>query len=71
LDERTTHVKRGENRNRTLKNSNIVISEHIAILKKNLGKINVALPASVLPNEKIHLMVFTENEDYDITGAAK
>jgi len=29
LDERTTSVKRGENRNRTLKNTNIVVSENI------------------------------------------
>ncbi len=71
LDERTTVVKRGENRNRTLKNSNIVVQENYLDLSNSHGKGIIQIPSWVKPNEKLQLMVLVENTALDITGAAK
>jgi hypothetical protein len=37
IDERTTLVKRGENRNRTLRNTNIVVAEQYIDLERQYG----------------------------------
>ncbi len=71
LDERTTVVKRGENRNRTLKNSNIVVAENYVMLSASSGKGSIQLPNKISVNEKMHLIVLAENEDLEITAAAK
>ena len=71
LDQRTTVVKRGENRNRTLKNSNIVVAEGYYPVTATSGKGTIQLPNGIGKNEKIHLIVLAENEDLEITGAAK
>ncbi len=71
LNERTTNVKRGENRNRTIKNSNIVIAEKTTVLKESEGALSMTVPDIVKPGEKLFLMVFIENAEKDITAAAK
>jgi len=71
LDERTTEVRRGENRNRTLKNSNIVVAERSIDLNESKGHVAIAIPRIVESDEKIKLIVLTENATYDITGAVK
>jgi len=71
LDERTTSVKRGENRNRVIKNSNIVVAEKYIALKNSLGNSSIEIPAIVSTKDKITLLLLTENEVADITGAAK
>lgn len=71
LDERSTQVKRGENRNRTLKNSNIVVAERSITLDETKGRAAISIPEIVKPNEKIQLVVLVENASYDITGAVK
>ncbi|MEK6155397.1 DUF1223 domain-containing protein [Flavobacteriaceae bacterium 3-367] len=71
LDQRITEVKRGENRNRTLRNSNIVVAEKTISAKEGKASSYIAIPDSVGPNEKIQLMLLVENDTYDITGAAK
>ncbi|WP_394749434.1 DUF1223 domain-containing protein [Spongiimicrobium salis] len=71
LDERTTQVKRGENRNRTLTNSNIVVAEKYSSISTNNGSASIEIPNIVRPNEAIQLMVFVENNAYDITAASK
>ena len=70
LDERITEVERGENRNRTLTNANIVVAEHIEAVTARKGSIEMAVPNTVFPREKIRLVILTENQDYDITAAA-
>ncbi|ADV50374.1 protein of unknown function DUF1223 [Cellulophaga algicola DSM 14237] len=70
LDKRVTEVKRGENRNRTLVNSNIVVAEKYLNLKTNNSEA-IQIPDSVLPNEKISLVLIAENSALDITGATK
>lgn len=71
LDERTTQVKRGENRNRTLKNSNIVVAEKSFQLENKTGMISIPVPEIVTGSDKLNLIVLIENTDYDITAAAK
>lgn len=71
LNQRTTKVKRGENKNRTLKNANIVVAEKQLTLKTKSGKNSVMIPEEVKTNEDIQLMVFVEKGNYDITGATK
>lgn len=71
LNERTTKVKNGENRHRTLKNSNIVVTEEYMDLKKTSGVGVIEIPSIVKEGENITLMLFVENQEADITGAAK
>lgn len=71
LDERTTEVKRGENRNRTLKNANIVVAERSFVLEGAEGEMKIAIPEIVDNNEKLNLIVLVETANYDITAAAK
>ncbi len=71
LDERTTHVKRGENRNRTLQNSNIVVAEKSFLLEDSQGSMEISIPQIVSDTDRLNLIVLVENTSYDITAAAK
>ncbi len=71
LDERTTEVKRGENRNRTLQNSNIVVGEQSFLLEESIGAMEISIPKIVKANDRLNLIVLVESTDYDITAAAK
>ncbi|MEP3209470.1 MAG: DUF1223 domain-containing protein [Maribacter sp.] len=71
LDERTTHVNRGENRNRTLQNSNVVVAEKSFLLEESQGSMEISIPQLVANSDKLNLIVLVENTNYDITAAAK
>ena len=71
VDERTTQVKRGENRNRHLKNSNIVVKEKYIELEHSRGKSSIQIPGIVSKDDGLTLMLIAETEDLDITGSAK
>nr|WP_299339565.1 DUF1223 domain-containing protein [Allomuricauda sp.] len=71
LDERTTLVKRGENRNRTLKNSNIVVAEKYLTRPISEGSSFIEIPPILSKNESFSLMLISESQDLTITGAAK
>ena len=71
LNQRKTQVKRGENKNRQLVNSNIVVAEKYISTEIPEGKSIMAIPEIVDSSEKIGLVLLVENEIYDITGAAK
>ncbi|WP_171037084.1 thioredoxin family protein [Maribacter algarum] len=71
LDERTTQVKRGENRNRTLQNSNIVVAEKSVVLEESASTIEISIPKLVKPNDNLNLIVLVETKEYDIKAAAK
>ncbi|WP_190808425.1 thioredoxin family protein [Flagellimonas sp. S3867] len=71
LDERTTSVKRGENRNRTLKNSNIVVAEKYIALQSSGGKSSISIPNIVSKGEDLTLMLLVEADNLDVTAAAK
>lgn len=71
LDERTTSVKRGENRSRILTNSNIVVAEKYLEVNGGAGSGQITLPALVNPKDVITLMLITETDNLDVTGATK
>ncbi len=71
LDERTTSVKRGENRNRTLTNSNIVVLEKYLETQGGSGSTTLDIPGLVGGTENLTLMLLVETDALDITGAAK
>lgn len=71
LDRRTTQVQRGENRNRKLLNSNIVVGEKYVTLDESGGESFIVVPEIVSPDDKISLLLLVENNKNDITGASK
>lgn len=71
LDKRVTAVKRGENRNRTLTNANIVIQETFLQVEGASGKGTIQLPSGISSKETLQLMVLLENDSLDITAAEK
>ena len=71
LDERVTNVKRGENRNRKLVNSNIVVSEKYKENLGSTGRLSISIPSMVKKGEKLQLIVLVENDEYKITGASQ
>ena len=70
LDERTTVVNKGENRNRTLVNSNIVVAENSMAIGQKYGSMRILLPEDIRSKDIIQLVVLVETEDFDITAAA-
>lgn len=72
LDKRTTSIKRGENKSRTLSNSNIVVAESsFEFLNDRKGSGQLEIPDLVKTNEKLQLILLLENAGHDILGAAK
>ncbi len=69
LNKHTTQIKRGENRNRTLTNSNIVLNE-IVLELDNKKKGSLTIPSSTLKEKgAISIIGFVQNEGLEITGA--
>jgi len=71
LDERTKAVKRGENCNRTLKNSNIVVLETYFDVVSDMGSGKIEIPTWIKTSEKMQLVLLLEKTDFDIITAAK
>lgn len=67
IDELTTKVTRGENRNRTLKNSNIVVEENYFEINSAKGKGSILIPDFINQNDQLSLIVVVENKNLDIT----
>ena len=71
LNEKTTKVTRGENRDRILRNSNVVVAEkYVQSLERN-GVTTINIPEIVSGEDDLTLMVLIENDNLDITGASK
>lgn len=68
LDKETTAVKRGENAQRNLSNSNIVILQKEQVLHETKGKINIDLPKK---HSNMRLIAFVQNEELTITGGSQ
>lgn len=69
LNKHTTQIKRGENRNRTLTNSNIVLDE-IVLELGNKKKGSLTIPSSLLKEKgEVSLIGFVQNDKLEITGA--
>ncbi len=71
LNERITQVKRGENRNRSLKNANIVVGEKTIPLKVDNGEGAVLIPDMVTSKDKVSVFLLVQDHNLDITGGAK
>ena len=71
INERETVVKRGENRNKVLVNTNIVVSELQFQLSAKSGEGSIIIPESVKPDDDLSIIVIIENEDMDILGASQ
>ncbi|MEO1032870.1 MAG: DUF1223 domain-containing protein [Bacteroidota bacterium] len=71
INERKTSVKRGENRNRELINTNIVVNEQRFKLETNSGKGSLVIPNIVKASDDLSLIVVIENNTLDITGAGQ
>ncbi len=70
IDKRITKVKRGENRDRTLINSNIVVQEHTISLTEKEGKADIKIPDIVLNDDLLRLIVLIRDKNLSIlTGA--
>ncbi len=64
---RNTPVKRGENSNRTLKNTNIVASR--VIKQENSGEISIIVPDWITKQDQLSIIAYTQNENLKTTGA--
>lgn len=71
IDERTTSISKGENKNRSLKNSNIVVSQLELDLNSKTGKGSVSIPDLVTAADDLSLVSIIETLNYDIVGASK
>lgn len=71
IDERKTSVKRGENRNRTLVNNNIVVAEQKFKITEASGNGSIIIPEIVEASDNLSLVLILENDNLDIIGATQ
>ncbi|GAA3605729.1 DUF1223 domain-containing protein [Flavivirga amylovorans] len=71
INERITSIKRGENKNRTLKNSNIVVEEVFLSLNSKEGKLSVVIPSIVTQSDDLSIVALIQTENLDITGGSQ
>ncbi|MDY8138430.1 DUF1223 domain-containing protein [Aquimarina sp. 2201CG5-10] len=69
VSERITEVRRGENRNRTLKNSNIVANR--LVKKENSGEIKLIIPDWIQNSDELSVIAYTQDKMLKTTGAVK
>ncbi|WP_299124965.1 thioredoxin family protein [uncultured Tenacibaculum sp.] len=69
LEEKTTFVKRGENSNREIKNSNIVINQvSLPIQGKANGSASLNIPETFEVNDNYRIIAFVQKSNLQITG---
>ncbi|GAA4975063.1 DUF1223 domain-containing protein [Algibacter aquimarinus] len=68
INERNTEISRGENRNRVLKNDNIVVEEFRVKINKTTGNARIVIPEVVKARDKLSLIAIVETSNLDITG---
>ena len=71
INKRTTQVRRGENRNKALINSNIVVNEQNFKLDNSNGKGSILIPKIVAESDELSLILIVEDKDLDIVTAAQ
>ncbi len=71
INERKTQVKRGENRNRELTNSNIVVNEQIFKLENSRGKGSILIPEIVNSKDELSLILIVEDGNLDMVTATQ
>ncbi|SNR15197.1 conserved protein of unknown function [Tenacibaculum jejuense] len=71
INKRITPVKRGENRNRTLINTNIVVLEKIVALTNKEGKILLSIPDIVKTEDELRLIAITKDREQLVTSGVQ
>ncbi len=69
VSERITDIARGENRNRKLKNTNIVASR--IVQQENSGQISLTVPNWVSDKDQLSIIAYTQDSSLKTTGATK
>ncbi|WP_034241957.1 DUF1223 domain-containing protein [Aquimarina atlantica] len=69
VSERTTNISRGENRDRTLKNTNIVANR--VVKQEESGSISMTIPNWVSENDELSVVAYTQDKTLKTTGATK
>lgn len=69
INEKTTHVKRGENRNKTLKNTHIVVAEHTIVQLMTNGQIVVQLPDWIEDSDELSVVAYATKANVGIIDA--
>ncbi len=71
LENKVTKVKRGENTNRTISNSNIVINTLTVNNTQKQGIATIKIPENYKNETKLRVISFLENDQLHITGATQ
>ncbi len=69
VSERITNISRGENRDRTLKNTNIVANR--IVKKEESGSVSLTIPDWVSENDELSIIAYTQDKTLKTTGATK
>ncbi|WP_299242574.1 thioredoxin family protein [uncultured Aquimarina sp.] len=69
VSERITEIGRGENRNRTLKNTNIVANRLVKM--DTTGSVMLSVPDWIDPNDELSIIAYTQNNKLVTMGASK
>ncbi|MHA7057031.1 DUF1223 domain-containing protein [Aquimarina sp. M1] len=68
VSKRITEINRGENRNKTLSNSNIVANR--LVMKDASGWVTILVPNWIDEKDKLSIIAYTQNNELEITGAS-
>lgn len=71
LNEKTTHIKRGENENRALTNSNIVVQTKSIALNASSGELTIDIPTRYKDEKGLKIIGFIEDNELNISGATE
>ncbi|CAL2102182.1 conserved exported protein of unknown function [Tenacibaculum sp. 190130A14a] len=68
LERKSTLVKSGENRNREITNSNIVLNQLTTPLSSSPGNISIEIPKKFNNETRLRLIAFVQKNNLEITG---
>lgn len=71
LERKSTFVKKGENRNKEITNSNIVLNQLALPLSSSKGKIKIEIPESYTDESNLRLIAFIQKNNLEITGTTQ
>ncbi|MFC4635999.1 DUF1223 domain-containing protein [Dokdonia ponticola] len=69
IDEKITEVKRGENRNKTLKNTHIVVAEQTMRSQEPTGQVVLKLPMWIQDNDQLSVVAYVTKPNVGIIDA--
>lgn len=69
IDEKITEVKKGENRNKTLKNTHIVVAEQTLKSQSSKGKVLLNLPIWVQDSDQLSVVAYVTKTNVGIIDA--